>query len=445
VTLKFGTDGVRGVANLELTPELVLALGRAAARVLGGTEVVIGRDTRLSGPSVQAALSAGFAAEGVTIGDLGVVPTPAVAHLSATEHVPGVMISASHNRFPDNGIKFFAPGGQKLDDATEAALETELARLVSDGPLGPPPTGADVGALVSSPTGVAEYRRHLLADAIGDRRLEGLRVVVDCAQGAACTVAPEVFAALGVDVVVIGDRPDGTNINEGFGSTAPAQLQRLVVERSADAGLAFDGDADRLIAVDAHGDVIDGDHIIAVCAVDLHQRGALRHDTVVVTVMTNLGFRHAMTEHGITVAETGVGDRAVLQALHDGGYSLGGEQSGHVIFRELATTGDGLLTGITLLDVMARSGRPLAELAAVMSRLPQVLVNVKVHQRLPDVAAAVAGDIAVCEAELGEHGRVLVRSSGTEPVVRVMVEAPTSQQAASIADQLVAAVGRVAG
>ncbi len=444
MTLKFGTDGVRGVANLDLTPELVLALGRAAARVLGGSEVVIGRDTRRSGPAVQAALSAGFAAEGVTVSDLGVVPTPAVAHLSATQLVPGVVISASHNRFADNGVKFFAPGGRKLDDEAEAALEAELSRLLQDGPLEDARTGTDVGALVPAGTGVEEYHRHLLHDVIGDRRLDGLRVAIDCAHGAASTVAPEVLARLGVDLVTIGDRPDGANINDGYGSTAPSRLQRVVVERSADVGLAFDGDADRVIAVDAHGDLMDGDHIIALSAVDMHQRGVLRHDTVVVTVMSNLGFRQAMEERGINVLETAVGDRSVLDALDVGGYSLGGEQSGHVIFSDLATTGDGLLTGIAVLDVMARTGRPLAELAAVMSRLPQVLVNVKVSHRLPDIAGSIAGEIAESEAELGEHGRVLVRASGTEPVVRVMVEAPTAQQAASVADHLVAAVGAIA-
>ena len=416
MTLKFGTDGVRGVANIDLTPELVVALGRAAARVLGGGEAIVGRDTRRSGPALQAALSAGLAAEGVTVADVGVVPTPTVAHLSATRQVPGAVISASHNRFADNGVKLFAAGGHKLDDATEAALEAELDRLLSPDPSATVsdavPTGTDVGTLISDADGVQEYRRHLLEDVVGNRRLHGLRVVVDCAHGAAATVAPSVLADLGVDLIVIGDRPDGTNINDGFGSTAPGRLQRLVVERSADAGVAFDGDADRLIAVDAHGDLVDGDHIIALCAADMHERGTLRHDTVVVTVMTNLGFRHAMQEQGVTVVETAVGDRSVLAALQAGSFSLGGEQSGHVIFSDVATTGDGLVTAISLLDVMARTGRPLAELAAVMNRLPQVLVNVKVEHRLLDIAERIAAEITEAETDLGEHGRVLVRPSG---------------------------------
>jgi phosphoglucosamine mutase len=431
VTLRFGTDGVRGVANEELTPELVLALGRAAARVLDAGRMALGRDTRASSPMLQAALAAGLTSEGVDVVDLGVVPTPAVAFAGA-----GAMISASHNPAGDNGVKFFSAGGRKLTDEIETRLEAELDALLH-GDDRARPIGPAVGRVVTG--GADDYMAHV-AGALEGRTLDGLRIGVDCANGAVSAIAPAALRRLGAEVHALHDQPDGTNINEGCGSTHPADLQRLVVERGLDAGLAFDGDADRVIGVDAAGEVVDGDHLIAVCALDLRDRGRLRDDTVVVTVMTNLGFRLAMQEHGITVVETPVGDRNVLQALEDGHWSLGGEQSGHVIFADLATTGDGLLTGVQVLDVMVRGGRPLADLASVMTRLPQVLRNVAVERRDPDLADHIAAEVGAVEAALGDRGRVLVRPSGTEPLVRVMVEAPTADEAEAAAERLAAAV-----
>jgi phosphoglucosamine mutase len=443
MTLRFGTDGVRGVANTELTPELALALGRSAARVVGGRHWLVGRDSRRSGPMLAAALAAGLASEGAAVADLGVIPTPGVAHLSAVDGVAGAMISASHNPFPDNGIKLFSPGGRKLGDDVEAALEAELDRLRGGADGGHRPSGAEVGVVTSEPDAWERYAAHLERAVLDGRRLGRIRVVLDCANGAASVVAPRVLTALGAEVTVLHADPDGVNINVDCGSNHPTALQQAVLARRAQVGLALDGDADRLIAVDADGRVVDGDHVIAVCAVDRHDESRLAHDTVVVTVMTNLGFRRAMRSRGIKVVETGVGDRAVLEALAQGGYSLGGEQSGHVIFTDLATTGDGLLTGIVLLDVMARTGRPLADLAGVMTRLPQVLRNVAVARRDPGLVEHLAVDIAAAEVALGGEGRVLIRPSGTEPLVRVMVEAPTASEAAAVADQLAAAVERV--
>jgi phosphoglucosamine mutase len=441
MTLKFGTDGVRGVANRELTPELALTLGRAAARVIGGRRWVIGRDTRRSGPLLGAALAAGLASEGVEVVDLGVLPTPGVAHVSAADGVGAAMISASHNPFADNGIKLFAPGGRKLSDEVETALEAELTALGVHGDPRPRPEGAEVGSIVVDGSGLERYRSRLVGDVLEGRRLDGLRVVVDTANGAAAHLAAEVLGALGVEVTAIHDEPDGININADCGSTHPGDLQRAVVEAGADAGLAFDGDADRVLAVDATGELVDGDQIIGICAIDRHERGTLAHDTVVITVMTNLGFRHGMAARGITVAETAVGDRYVLEELDRGGFNLGGEQSGHVIFRDLASTGDGILTGLMLLDVVARSGRPLGDLAAAtMTRLPQVLVNVRTAHRDPELLAHIAADVAAAEARLGDRGRVLLRPSGTEPVVRVMVEAPTDAEAREVADTLAGCV-----
>jgi phosphoglucosamine mutase len=444
VTLRFGTDGVRGVANVDLTPELVLALGRAAARVLGPGPFVVGRDTRRSGPMLFAALAAGLTAAGSSVDDLGVVPTPAVAWYAAGSSRPGAVISASHNPFADNGIKFFAAGGRKLTDDVEARLEAELDRVLDEGPrtgaLGAPAVGT-----VTRVGDVDDYEAALLA-CLDGRRLDGLHVVLDCANGSASVVAPEVFRRAGARVDVLHDRPDGTNINEGCGSTHPEDLRAAVVSSGADAGLAFDGDADRVLAVDDRGELVDGDQLIAICAVDRHQRGRLVDDTVVVTVMTNLGFRLAMAERGIRVVETQVGDRAVLDQLEAGGWSLGGEQSGHVIFRDLATTGDGILTGLQVLDVVARSGRPLAELGGVMTRLPQELRSVRVAARDElDAARGLWAEVERVEAELGERGRVLVRPSGTEPVVRVMVEASTAALATAAADRLCDAVRRELG
>ena len=441
--LRFGTDGVRGVANRDLTPEFVLALGRAAARVLPGERFVVGRDTRLSGPLIQAALSAGMAAEGATVVDLGVVPTPAVAFASAAEGCPGAVISASHNPFPDNGVKLFAAGGRKLDDATEASLEDELDEILGRRLSGPDAAGAAVGRLVPGGRVMADYEDHLAASLEG-RNLQGLSVLVDCANGAGSEIAPRVLEALGAEVEAISTAPDGVNINDGCGSTFPAGLQRAVVAAGADAGLALDGDADRVLAVDHLGALVDGDQILALCALDLRARGRLHDATVVATVMANLGFRRAMAAAGVKVEETIVGDRYVLEALERGGWSLGGEQSGHVIFAELATTGDGILTGIQLLDLVARSGRPLAELAATaMERMPQVLRNVTVPAgRTAEVMEMVRATVAAAEAELGEAGRILVRPSGTEALVRVMVEASTEELAEELASRVAAEAER---
>ncbi len=443
--LSFGTDGVRGVANQDLTPELALALGRASARVLGGDAVVIGRDTRRSGPMLEAALAAGYASEGVAVTLLGVVPTPTVAHAAATRDVPGAMISASHNPFPDNGIKLFAAGGHKLADEAEADLEAELAHLLGSGG-GERPTGAAVGTVgIDDGAAVAAYADGLRG-AIGGRSLSGLSVVLDCAHGAASSLAPQVLRDAGVEVTVVHARPDGVNINDDAGSTSPAALQRAVVDHGADVGLALDGDADRLLAIDAAGELVDGDHVIAILAIDRQASGRLPHDTVVATVMSNLGFRQGMARRGITVLDTKVGDRYVLEALARTGAALGGEQSGHVIQADLATTGDGLLTALSLLDVVHRTGRPLAELAAdAMTSLPQVLVNVRLARRDPDLVDRLVADIADAEARLGDEGRVLVRPSGTEPLIRVMVEAPTAERAQREADVLADAARRLAG
>jgi len=434
--MKFGTDGVRGVANSELTAEFALRLGRAAARVLSTGDaptVVIGGDTRISTPMLEAALAAGFAAEGVDVRRLGVVPTPAVAFAAQRTGGMGAMVSASHNPYRDNGIKLFATGGIKLADDVEAAIERELDAMQS--PVGQPGRIAETGDDV-----IAEYVDHVVSIA-GGRTGSSMRVVVDAANGAASSLARIVFERLGVDVVVIGDEPDGTNINDACGATFPAAVAEAVVARGADVGIALDGDADRLIAVDHTGRVVDGDHIIAIAAIDLAARGLLANDTVVVTTMTNLGFHHAMRAAGIGVVTTDVGDRYVLEALAAGGHVLGGEQSGHVIFADHATTGDGMLTAVALLDIIARSGRSLAELAAsAMTSLPQILVNVEVSERVPDVAELLADDVARLETALAGSGRVLLRPSGTEPLVRVMVEAATAREADRVAHDLATVV-----
>jgi phosphoglucosamine mutase len=438
--VRFGTDGIRGVAGAELTPELALALGRATAAVLGPSDaVVVGRDTRRSGPMLEAAFVAGLTAAGVEARLLGVAPTPAVAWVSARDGIPGAVISASHNPFGDNGIKLFAAGGRKLAGAEEAAVESAMA----DG-TGPRAEGAAVGVVTDAAGEVGAWVDALVATLAG-RRLDGLRVVLDLAHGAASAIGAPVLRSLGAEVVVLADRPDGTNINERCGATHTEALQAAVVAEGAHLGIALDGDADRCLAVDATGALVDGDQILAILALDRRARGALAHDTVVVTVMTNLGFRQAMAAEGVTVLDTAVGDKYVLAALEDGGFVLGGEQSGHVIQRDLATTGDGLLTGLHLADVVLRSGRPLADLAGVMARLPQVLRNVRLASRPADLLERVADDVAAAEAELGAGGRVLLRPSGTEPVVRVMVEAPTPEVAGAVAERLAAAVEAAAG
>ncbi|MGC8463766.1 MAG: phosphoglucosamine mutase [Acidimicrobiales bacterium] len=440
--LRFGTDGIRGVANTELTPEAVLALGRAAARCLPAPTFVVGRDTRRSGALLQAALSAGLAAEGADVVDAGVLPTPALAWLSARDRVPAGVVSASHNPFADNGIKLFGAGGTKLAEADERAIEEEVVRVLDPSVRGPlRPSGHAVGRIDADP-GVGEAYLDHLCTLVEGRRLDGLRLVVDSANGAASVLAADLYRRLGAEVVAIGCEPDGANINDGVGSTQPAALSMAVVEHGADLGLALDGDADRLLAVDAAGTVVDGDALLALFAVDLAERGQLAGNTVVVTVMTNLGFRLAMRERGIVVKETPVGDRHVLAALDADGLSLGGEQSGHIIFRRLSTTGDGLLTGLVLADKVVRSGRPLADLLdGLVDPVPQVLLAVPV----PDARAlgecrAVWEAIAEESAALGERGRVLVRPSGTEPVVRVMVEASDATVAATVADRLAATV-----
>ena len=438
MTLRFGTDGVRGLANAELTPELALALGRAAAHVLGPARAfVVGRDTRRSGPLLESAFVAGLASAGVDPLLLGVAPTPAVAWVSADADIPGAVISASHNPFADNGIKLFAAGGRKLADALETAIEGELA---AGDDASSRPTGTDVGSPVHLPDHVDAWAA-AVATTVEGRRLDGMRVVLDCANGAASAIGPEVFDGLGAEVHALHARPDGVNINANCGATSTADLRRAVVDLRADVGIALDGDADRCLAVTHDGREIDGDHILAVLAVDRVERRALPASTVVVTVMSNLGFRAAMAEHGVHVVDTAVGDRNVLDALEAGGWALGGEQSGHVIQRDLATTGDGVLTGVHLCDVVARTGRTLADLAGVMTALPQVLRNVRVARRADvDVAALVADELAAAQRRLGEGGRVLLRPSGTEPLVRVMVEAPTADEAGEVADLLAAAV-----
>ena len=438
----FGTDGVRGVANVDLTAELALALGRATARVLKSSGFVVGRDTRRSGPLLQGAFSAGLATEGVTVSDVGVLPTPALALLARGRGLPAAVVSASHNPFQDNGIKLFSSEGTKLPVETEQAIEKELDAL-----LGSPehatarPRGAGVGVIVSDAKAVDEYRQGVVR-ALKGRRLDGLHVVLDCANGAASTVAPAIFDSLGARVDAVFDQPDGININDGCGSTHPAALSAAVLERGAALGLAFDGDADRLVAVDHRGVLADGDTLLALFAIDLASRGLLPGDSVVVTVMSNLGFRHAMSERNIAVVETPVGDRSVLEALEAGGFHLGGEQSGHIVFRQLTSTGDGILTGLLLADLIVRSGVGLAALSAgLIERVPQVLRNVTVLEphRLAG-ATEVWKAVSEVEASLGSTGRVLLRASGTEPVIRVMVETFDPAAAESAVDRLCAAV-----
>ena len=441
MSVRFGTDGIRGIANAELDAELVLAVGRAAARVLPARAFLVGRDTRQSGPLLQAALSAGLASEGADVVDLGVLPTPGVAWASAERQLPAAVVSASHNPFTDNGIKLLAAGGTKLPDAVEESVEEELDRILAatGGPL--PPSGHGVGRLWSEPEVAEAYVAHLVGLLEPDA-LAGMHLVLDCANGAAFVTAPAVLARLGARLQVIGAEPDGTNINDGVGSTHPETLAAAVVAAGADLGLALDGDADRLVAVDHRGEHVTGDELLAMFAADLAARGRLAGNTLVVTVMSNLGLRLAMAERSVAVRETPVGDRYVVEALEADGLSLGGEQSGHIVFRELATTGDGTLTALLLCDLVRRSGRPLAELtAASMRRLPQVLVNVPVLDPTGAVAdAAVVEALSAAEARLGEEGRVLLRASGTEPLVRVMAEAPDEDTAREVVEVLAEAV-----
>ncbi len=438
----FGTDGVRGVANRDLTVELALQLSVAAAHVLGQSGVssrrrpmaVVGRDTRASGEFLDAAVVAGLASSGVDVRRLGVLPTPAVAHLTAAMDADfGVMLSASHNPMPDNGIKFFARGGLKLGDMVEDAVEAAMGVSLDM------PVGVGVGRVIDETDAVARYVSHL--DATLPTSLDGLRLVLDCAEGAASEAAPRAFAAVGADVVAIHNTPTGLNINDGCGSTHLDSLKAAVVSERADAGFAFDGDADRCLAVDSSGEIVDGDQLLAILALAMKESGDLVDDTVVATVMSNLGFLVAMRDAGVHVMQAKVGDRYVLEQMAAGAYTLGGEQSGHVIMSDHATTGDGVLTALHIAARMAATATSLTELAAVMRRLPQVLINVAgVDRTRAHSDAMVQAAVRQAELELGAGGRVLLRPSGTEPLVRVMVEAESPDEARSLAQRLAAVV-----
>ncbi len=458
----FGTDGVRGVAGLDLTARLAMDLASAAAAVLGDAgefaaaadagrrpAAVVGRDPRASGEFLEAAVVAGLAGSGVDVLRIGVAPTPAVAYLTGALGADfGVMLSASHNPARDNGIKFFSRGGFKLPDPVEDAIER---RLRDTDAAQEPASG--FGRVTDAREARERYLEHLMSS-LGSGRaagpatatadagpLAGQRIVVDCAHGAAYGVAPAALRRAGAEVIVIGAQPDGLNINEGYGSTHLDALISAVIAHSADAGIAHDGDADRCLAVTAGGQVVDGDQILAILAIELKEAQRLTGDTVVTTVMSNLGFRRAMKDAGIRVVETAVGDRYVLEAMQAGGYVLGGEQSGHIIMLEYATTGDGVLTALHLLAAAARRGLALGELAKVMQRYPQVLINVRdVDKSRVSSSPGLAAAVTAAEAELGESGRVLIRPSGTEPAVRVMVEAVEHDQAERIARQLAEAV-----
>ncbi|MFF8940910.1 phosphoglucosamine mutase [Streptomyces sp. NPDC014864] len=448
----FGTDGVRGVANADLTAEMALGLSVAAAHVLAeaGTfeghkpKAVVGRDPRASGEFLEAAVVAGLASAGVDVLRVGVLPTPAVAYLTGALGADlGVMLSASHNAMPDNGIKFFARGGHKLADE----LENRIEGVYEEHRTGAPwdrPTGAGVGRVRDYGEGFDQYVAHLLG--VLPNRLDGLKIVLDEAHGAASRVSPEAFARAGAEIVTIGAEPDGLNINDGCGSTHLDKIKAAVLEHGAALGIAHDGDADRCLAVDHTGEEVDGDQILAVLALAMRERSALRSDTVVATVMSNLGFKLAMEREGIHLVQTAVGDRYVLEEMKEKDFALGGEQSGHVIVLDHATTGDGTLTGLLLAARVAESGRTLRELASVMERLPQVLINVPdVDKSRVKTSADLAAAVTEAERELGETGRVLLRPSGTEPLVRVMVEAADIDQARSVAGRLADAVKSALG
>ena len=434
----FGTDGVRGLANGRLTAELALDLSVSAAHVLADLGefsghrplAVVGRDPRISGQFLEAAVVAGLASAGVDVLLLGVLPTPGVAFLTGSLGADlGVMLSASHNPMPDNGIKFLARGGHKLDDAIEVAIEQRMGEPWER------PTGGGVGRVSVHPTAVQEYAAHLVSTT--GHRLDGLTVVLDCAEGAAHAAGPQALRDAGAEVIAIHAHPDGLNINDGCGSTHLGPLRAAVLEHGADAGFALDGDADRCLAVDHEGNVVDGDQILAVLALSMRDQGRLVRDSVVVTVMSNLGFVQAMAAHDVGVRQTRVGDRYVLEEMKDSGYNLGGEQSGHVILSDHATTGDGILTALHVMERMATTGRSLQELAGVMTRLPQVLVNVRhVDRSRADQDVVLAAAVAEEEALLRDRGRILLRPSGTEEMVRVMVEAPGLDEAEAVAHRL---------
>jgi phosphoglucosamine mutase len=435
--LHFGTDGVRGVAIDELTPELARDLARATSRVLQPTAVVIGRDTRESGPALEKAIIDGCAAEGVPVYLLGVAPTPAVAFASERNGWVGIAITASHNPWSDNGIKVFASGGVKLDDAEQIEIERVWHALTAE------TAAVALGTVHDASHIVAEYATHRF-NVIGGS-LAGLSVVLDCAHGAMSSVAAEVFHVAGASVEVINASPNGRNINEQCGATSPQALAQHVIASRADLGIAFDGDGDRLMAVTATGRVIDGDYLMAIAALDLSSRGLLRNKGVAVTVMSNLGFHHAMRNHDVDVVVTPVGDRNVLVALDEYDFVLGGEQSGHIVHRAHATTGDGLLAALVLCEYLVRSKESLDEAATIMETYPQVLINVRTENRVHDPVADIASQVAAAENELGDEGRILVRASGTEPLVRVMVEAANESLAQSTAEALALALIAVHG
>ncbi len=440
----FGTDGVRGEANVDITAELALNLSVGAAHVLGEAGVfgerrpvaLVGRDPRVSGEFLESAVVAGLASAGVDVHRIGVVPTPGLAFLVNHHKADlGVMLSASHNAMPDNGIKFFSRGGVKLDDFLEDAIEERMQEPWQR------PTGALVGRICDDTKAIATYVNHLTASLGAENTLSELTVVLDCANGASSVTAVKAFEKQGATVIAIHNTPDGLNINDNCGSTHIEDLQASVLSHSADLGLAFDGDADRCLAVDAEGVPVDGDEILAILALAMKEDHVLASDTVVATVMSNLGFINAMREHGIRVDQTKVGDRYVLESMKANGFSLGGEQSGHVIMAEFATTGDGVLTGLHLAARMAGTGKPLAELASVMSHLPQVMINVRGVDKLRAGAdMEINAAVSQVNKELGDHGRVLLRPSGTEPVVRVMVEAETPERARQVCEELAALV-----
>ncbi|BCJ64525.1 phosphoglucosamine mutase [Polymorphospora rubra] len=440
----FGTDGVRGKANADLTPELALAIAVAAAHTLAESDrshaplAVVGRDPRASGEMLEAAVVAGLASAGANVLRVGVLPTPGVAFLvGETKADLGVMLSASHNPMPDNGIKLFAAGGHKLPDEVEMRIEAAIEANAAT--AWERPTGAGIGRVHDLLDGADHYVQHLVGSV--PHRLDGLKVVVDCANGAAADIAPVAYKEAGAEVIAIHAEPDGLNINDGCGSTHLDVVRAAVVEHGADLGLAHDGDADRCHAVTADGEEVDGDQIMAILALAMREAGTLTEDTLVATVMSNLGLRLAMSREGIRLVETRVGDRYVLEELRASGLALGGEQSGHIIVPAYATTGDGVLTGLHLMSRMAATGRSLADLASVVTKLPQVLVNVPVGDRTVGATApAVVAAAERAEAELGETGRVLLRPSGTEPLVRVMVEAATEGTAREVAERIAAEV-----
>jgi len=445
----FGTDGVRGIANRDLTPLLAFKLGKAGAHVLTRNSqgpvkpaFIIGRDTRISGDMLEAALIAGICSAGADVLRAGVMPTPGVAFLTRDlKATAGVVISASHNPVEDNGIKFFAATGYKLPDD----VEIEIERLVRDGVENlPSPTGSEVGSVKELVNAGDRYAR--FAGNTVNCRLDGLKIVIDCANGAASVLSPRIFRELGAEVIAINNEPNGININKGCGSTHPDEVIRKVTEYGADMGLAHDGDADRVIAVDEEGNIVDGDHIMIICGTHLKRQGKLPNDTVVVTVMSNLGLRLGLKDANIKVLETQVGDRYVLEELLRSGASFGGEQSGHIIFLEHNTTGDGIVTGLQLAAVVRESGKSLGELAALMSRLPQVLVNVRVADKSRAMEdEEVRNAIKKGEQILGDKGRILVRPSGTEPKVRVMAEGPDEKQIQDIVEDIAVIISRVAG